>query len=336
MPEPWTVLESRTATVTDLGRSAVGRGLCAFGALDQHAARTANALVGSPLGAAVIEVSLLDLALRVSGPAVLAVTGADADLVVDGTPVSQRAAVAVAAGSHIAIRRIRQGLRCYLAVHGSFDVPRLLGSCAPDRLLGFGRPLQTGDALLPIVEPAPLRHPHFDIPLFRLRAEASPRPRVVEITEGPDAAEFDDPRRLSRGTFSVDDRSNDVGIRLTGDAPARTVTTEIRSAGVPIGAIEVTGHRQVIALHRGRGVTAGYAIPAVATRQGLDVLAQVRPGDAVSFRYCDAADAVLRHRQDIVRLEEIRSRALIVLGHHGVGTTTRIWRDAASQPRAEH
>lgn len=319
MSDHWTVLESRAAVLTDLGRAAVSQGICAFGALDQLAARTANALVANPDDAPLIELSMFDLAVHTGGPAVVALTGAEADLSVDGRPAPPRTPVTVPAGSTLAIHGIRHGVRCYLAVHGSFAGQRFLGSCAPDPVLGFGRALAAGDVLTPTIRLPVPSHPHFGIPLMRVDSGRPPaRTGVVDVTDGPDTDEFADPRALYAGTFVAEARSDAVGIRLTGPAPTRTARGEPRSAGVPIGAIEVTGPQQIIALHRGRGVTAGYAIPAVATRRGLDALAQVRPGDMVTFRHCAPSDAVRQHRHDVARLNALRERARTVLANHGV------------------
>ena len=49
------------------------------------------------------------------------------------------------AGTELTVSSIRLGMRVYLAVHGDLQVPRLLGSCAPDSVLGFSGPLRRGD-----------------------------------------------------------------------------------------------------------------------------------------------------------------------------------------------
>jgi allophanate hydrolase subunit 2 len=86
------------------------------------------------------------------------------------------------------------------------------------------------------------------------------------------------------------------------------------SAGVPVGALEVPGGDHIIVLHRGRGVTAGYPVPAVVTRHGLDRLAQLRPGECVHFTRGSVSTSVARYRSARRETERLRSRARTVLG----------------------
>jgi allophanate hydrolase subunit 2 len=85
-------------------------------------------------------------------------------------------------------------------------------------------------------------------------------------------------------------------LRFAGEPPVRQTSGEILSRGVPVGAVEVPAGTEVLVLHRGRGVTAGYPVLGVVTGAGLDALAQVRPGDEVRFRHCTLQQAVARTR----------------------------------------
>ena len=85
----------------------------------------------------------------------------------------------------------------------------------------------------------------------------------------------------------IGDTSNHIGLRLRRHrrrrpAGART-GDEVLSRGVPIGAVEVPAGDELMVLHRGRGVTAGYPVLAVVTATGLSRLGQARPGQSVSF-----------------------------------------------------
>jgi len=321
-----TVVEPGLAAVSDLGRPGGPRsGQMAGGALDQYSARMANALVASDADAALFELVALDFAATADADLLVAVTGADADVTVDGRPQPQWEPILWPAGTQLAVRRIRSGLRVYLAVHGTLHSRRLLGSCAPDTVLGFGATLGPGAVSTVAVDCPPVVQPWFDIPFFRLGA----RPHrfsglwTVDLTDGPDAAEFGSTAdRLTDGDYTVGARSNHIGLRLSrtdhGPLPHREVTTEVLSRGVPIGAVEVPDGDEILVLHRGRGVTAGYPVLAVVTSVGLSRLGQARPGDTVRFRHVTCGAAVADYRRQQAHLAEVRARVRTVYSSLGI------------------
>lgn len=302
MADTLAIQQSGSATVQDLGRFGGSRhGLPVNGALDQYSARVANVLCGNEESAPLVEITALDFVATPSADVLVAVTGAPAEVTVGGVRHAQWEPIVVRAGQPIRITGIRQGLRVYLAMYGSVDADFLLGSCAPDTVLGFGRSLRNGDELA-IRAPCPaIDHPVFRHPIFRLRPPV-PRfgePWTIDVTDGPDLAEFgDSARRLYEESFTVTPRSNHVGLRLAGAVPRRISGGELLSRGVPVGAIEVPAGEELLVLHRGRGVTAGYPVLAVVTASALSRLGQVRPGQTVRFRRCGTAEAVAAHRAE--------------------------------------
>jgi 5-oxoprolinase (ATP-hydrolysing) subunit C len=310
------VTRAGLARLTDLGRRAAHLGFGQHGALDELAARTANALVGNVDDAPVVEVTAHDLSFTVSGDTVLAVTGAEARVSVAGIEQPTYGALHVPADSPVDVRLTGRGLRAYLAVAGSFRAEHRLGSCAPDAVLGIDGTLAP-DSVVPLNERvAPRRGALGGVTLVRVRVEP---PRLatlpaVPVTPGPDVRRFRAAlETLAAHEYTMSTRSDAVGVRLDGPAPLALPGGEVRSSGVPVGAVEVPGDDGVIALHRGRGVTAGYLIPAVVTRHGLDVLAQVRPGERVRFVEESAAESVRRYRGELAACDVLRERARRVL-----------------------
>ncbi|MFE2211102.1 biotin-dependent carboxyltransferase family protein [Streptomyces canus] len=315
MADTLTIRTPGHTTVQDLGR--VGRsrhGLPANGALDQHSARVANILCGNDEGAPVLELTALDFACTPSGDILVAVTGAPADLTVDTAARPQWEPFVVRAGETLRVTGIRQGLRVYLAVLGSLETEHLQGSCAPDTILGFGPPLRAGDELTLRASCPPLDHPYSRIPLFRLAAPVATFPVTtwtIDVTDGPDRAEFGDTAsHLLDAPFTVSPQSNHIGLRLRGEGrlPRRTAQGEVLSRGVPIGAVEVPAGDELLVLHRGRGVTAGYPVLAVVTATGLSALGQVRPGQTLRFRYRTLDEAVTAYRAQRTAVNALRTR----------------------------
>ena len=136
-------------TVQDTGRRGWAHlGVPGGGAADRAAALRANHLVGNPPDAAVLEVTMGGLRVRVGAGRRVAVTGALVDLTVDGMPARAETTLPLSAGSELSIGACRAGLRCYLAVEGGIDVPPVLGSRSADTLSGLGPPpLRPGDRL---------------------------------------------------------------------------------------------------------------------------------------------------------------------------------------------
>ncbi|GHE76227.1 allophanate hydrolase [Amycolatopsis deserti] len=327
MADTLTVRQSGHATVQDLGRPGRSRyGLPVNGALDQYSARVANALCGNDDTDPLIEITALDFSCTPSTDVLVAVTGAPADLTVDGIPQPQWEPLAVRGGQTLAVRGIRLGLRVYLAVYGSVHAESLLGSCAPDTILGFGRFLRPGDDLALGAQCPPIGHPEFRHPLFRIRP---PRPRfgeswTIDVTDGPDIAEFGDSAgRLLSSAYVVTPSSNHIGLRMSGPVPQRVASGEVLSRGVPVGAVEVPAGDQLLVLHRGRGVTAGYPVLAVVTSTSLSPLGQARPGHTIRFRHRTVAEAVAAHRTERAVIRSVRHRAAAVLQSLDLPVLTR-------------
>lgn len=305
-----TVVEAGSTQVTDLGRRRGPRyGVPVNGALDQRSARVANILVGNPENAPLLEITALDLEFVPDIDILIAVTGADGHLTVDGVGRPSGQPVSVRAGEAVALRQLQGGLRAYLAVRGSFDVPLLLGSCAPDSVLGFGGRLAAGAAIALRQATPPFFNDHFTAELYSLDVPRIAAGFVVDVTDGPDIDDFASTAdRLFEQPYLVTPTSNHIGLRMTGPLPERVSRGEVLSRGVPVGAVEVPPGDELLVLHRGRGVTAGYPVLAVVTSGSLDVLAQVRPGQRLRFRRVSSAEAAARARADLVALDALRLR----------------------------
>ncbi|GAA4390793.1 hypothetical protein GCM10023147_19060 [Tsukamurella soli] len=311
-----TIRQASMAAVTDLGRvRGPQAGLPVNGALDQYSARAANILVGNADNTPLIEVTAFGFEFDVDADTVIAITGADTRITVDGLERPAWQPVPVSAGQTVRLSAMTAGVRCYIAVHGGLEVPRLYGSCAPDTVIGFGTFLAPGTT---VASPRAMRlaaNPFLASHVVRLRAK---RPSVagtavVDVILGPDDADFEGTaHRLFDGRFQVTPHSNHIGLRMTGDLPERVRSTEMISRGVPVGAVEVPPGDELLILHRGRGVTAGYPVLGVATSCALDTLGQVRPGQTVVFRQVDLHDASNAARARRAALDTLRTHVTTV------------------------
>ncbi len=257
----------------DRGRFLAGRfGLARSGPADPYSARVANALVGNPPEAPLLELNLKGPVLEALAPGVAALAGFGLRPVVNGEPVSPWTGFAFAAGDRLAFEPHGHGARAYLAVAGGFALRRFWGSAAVDQKGGIGRPLRAGDRLgrarARAVRPGRAYRP-FWVPRRRVRLRLLPGPQ----------ARGEALSALTAAPFRVEGADR-MGVRLAGEAvPGGEVTSE----AVPIGAVQVPPSGRPILLLVDRGTLGGYQKPAILHPADLPLAGQLRPGDEVRF-----------------------------------------------------
>ncbi|MGA3487611.1 biotin-dependent carboxyltransferase family protein [Micromonosporaceae bacterium DT55] len=270
------------STVQDLGRRGWAHlGVPRSGALDRAAHLLANRLVGNPATAATVETTLTGIAVRLSRPATVAVTGAWAAVTVDDRPVPWAAPVAVPVGARIEIGPAQRGVRSYLAVGGGLTPPPVLGSRSTDLLSGLGPdPLAVGTRV-PLGDdpgvPAPVDVAPTALIPDELWLRLHPGPRADWFTEDALAT-------LLRVRYRVSGQSDRVGVRLEGPGLTRRITTELRSEPVVLGAVQVPPAGQPLVFLADHPTLGGYPVVGVVHPDDLDLLAQARPGTVVRLR----------------------------------------------------
>ena len=95
-------------------------------------------------------------------------------------------------------------------------------------------------------------------------------------------------RALLETSWTVDQRSNRVGLRLDGQALERKVDDELPSEGTVAGALQVPGNGLPVLFLADHPVTGGYPVIAVVVDADVDRAAQVRPGQCVRFSWVEA------------------------------------------------
>lgn len=281
--------------VQDLGRRGqAGLGVPSSGALDQGALRAANRIVGNPSDAPALENLLGGLELRCRGRAVLAVTGAEADVAIvtaagRRVPAAAWRPLALDDGDTLRIAAPRAGVRCYVAVRGGWGVEPVLGSHSTDTLSGLGpAPLRAGDVLA--VGSAIARTSLAAVLPDPEPPRAAPRAGEVvalDIVLGPRADWFT-PQALallSGQEWMVTPQSDRIGMRLAGAEPlARRVAGELLSEGTVAGAVQVPANGQPVLFLADHPLTGGYPVIGVLASHELDRAAQIPIGARLRFR----------------------------------------------------
>jgi len=271
--------------VLDEGRWLVGRfGLARSGPLDATSASLANRLVGNPVDAAVLELTLSGPVLEVLRDAVVAVTGDALVPVIDGERLPSWTSLALRRGQVLSFAPGARGARAYLALAGGIEATAFMGSTAVDLRGLLGRGLAAGDVIGAVSRRAAPAGRSFR-PHMR-----TGRVVTVRIVPGPQAS-VAALAALTAGEFAAS-HGDRTGIMLEGPA---VPGGEVVSEGTPIGAVQVTSAGSPIVLMHDRGTLGGYHKPAVVHPDDLASVAQLRPHQLLRFVLtADARTAVSR------------------------------------------
>ena len=280
-------------TLQDAGRPGFGHlGVPRSGAVDALSRRLANVLVGNAVNAAVLETTLAGPRLRFEQAAVVACTGAVAQLHLDAEEVPFGAAVHVRPGQVLDVGSAVLGLRTYLAVAGGFDVPPMLGSRSTDTLSGLGPPVvATGDRL-PVGAPS-VTGPARVAPRELLASVLDAGRRPVRLVPGPRVDWLSPGSReaLFGAEFIVSPASDRVGVRLSGQPLTRLRDGEADTEGMVTGAVQLPPGGEPVVLLADHAVTGGYPVVAVVATVDLPLIGQARPGTRLRFVEVSAAVA---------------------------------------------
>jgi biotin-dependent carboxylase-like uncharacterized protein len=272
------------ALLEDLGRPGLAHmGVSRSGAADRRSHTLANRLVANPRDRATVEVTFGGFSARVRGGGVaIAVTGADADPSVNGLRFGTNSIHYAHDGEVISLGAPHSGLRSYLAVRGGIDAEPTLGSRSHDVMSAIGpKPLKPGDVLT-------IGEHTADFPDL----DQAPVAAIVEdllellVVPGPRDDWFTDPDALVHTEWVASDRSDRVGMRLSGrPLQHRWPDRQLPSEGATRGAIQVPPNGLPVILGPDHPVTGGYPVIGVVVDRDLDALAQVRPGQHVRMRW---------------------------------------------------
>lgn len=285
-------------TVQDSGRfGALGKGFSPGGAMDMDAMTVANLLVGNAPGVGVLEMTMLGITARFDCETVIALTGADMSTRLNDEPIAQYASIAVHPGDILSMKAAKNGVLAYLSVAGGFDLPLVMGSVSTNlkcALGGFqGRKLKTGDELPLNQSGAPF------LPRQVSPPEDYPDCISLRVLLGPQDDAF---TQKGIDTFlgceyTVTDKADRMGIRLSGEIIESKNGVDILSDGIAAGSVQIPASGTPIIMMADRQTTGGYAKIATVISADLSRAAQARPGTRIRFVRVTEAEAI-RLRRD--------------------------------------
>lgn len=323
-----TVLKSgMLSTVQDRGRYGFQHfGVPVSGAMDLFSHRVANILVGNAADEATIEITLLGPRLRFEHASLIALSGADLSPAIDGQSAPEGKAIRVRAGAVLDFGAAVSGCRCYLGIHGGFDVPVVMGSRSTYETAGLGglhgRALREADRL-PVGAANGAPYPGltreleatgrgFCAPKWAVNQhneDLSRTPQIVRIVAGRHWEAFPPAAHsvLTQSEFRIAPDSNRMGCRLEGQTPLRGGPTQTLSEAVTFGSIQIPSSGNPIVLMADRQTVGGYPKIAEVAAVDLHLLAQMRPGDRLRFVHISLTQAQalwLKREQEILAIGE--------------------------------
>ena len=315
-------------TIQDLGRYGLQKyGIITSGAMDKISLRLANLLVGNPENAAAIEMILLGSSFLFQSDCLIAVTGADFSPTIDNRPLPMWQPVLVKKGALLNFKAAKTGCCSYLAISGSFQLPKIMNSRSTylrAHIGGLeGRALRENDTLAlhkvnktaeTIIKQIKDKASENGFkPLnwslskeFRLKSREK---KVLRFLKGNEYHLFtkESQAQFSSVSFRVTPQSDRMGYRLKGAALKTLPDCEMISEAVTCGTVQIPPDGNPILLLADHQTAGGYPRIAQIISADLSSAAQTKPGEKIEFREITLEEAqrlLIEQEKKIDRLKK--------------------------------
>ncbi|PSL45880.1 biotin-dependent carboxylase-like uncharacterized protein [Salsuginibacillus halophilus] len=277
-------------TLQDQGRPGFQQyGITESGAMDGFALAMGNFLAGNHPDAPALEITMAGPELEMISACTLALAGGDLGARLNGERLASFTSFYVQPGDRLTFDGPVFGVRTYLTVAGGLIGTKTLGSTATFEKAAMGgidgRKVRKGDTLT-----RGSFHKDFKTQAGkRVHADLADHPyekRPLRVLTGPEWEAFtEDGRRmfLSNG-YQVTGQSNRMGYRLHGPDITHEDRADILSDAVPFGTIQVAADGQPMIMMADRQTTGGYTRIGHVITADHPYLAQLKPGDEVTFQ----------------------------------------------------
>ncbi len=274
--------------IQDAGRfGAFNIGLTNGGPMDKSAFHWANRLCGNDLGVSTVEISIGGLTLIAQVDSVIAITGANMPLTINGVAKALWRSHKIKAGDTLELGFASAGVRCYLAVAGGFTIKEDFGSTATvcrEHVGGIaGGKLVSGDILACNQLDVTVEHkqnlllaePYWPSYEQEVILRTIPSYQQQHFSSGQQ-------RLFFSSEYTVSKHCDRMGYRLEGRA-IHCDLDGILSEGICHGAVQIPADGQPIVLMNDRQTIGGY--PKIGSVISLDTakLGQLSQGAKIHF-----------------------------------------------------
>ncbi|MBF7018542.1 biotin-dependent carboxyltransferase [Staphylococcus sp. 18_1_E_LY] len=288
-------------TVQDEGRIGFQNlGFSIAGALDQYAFKIGQQLIGN--NGPALECTIMGPTIEFKDNNTFVITGAPFNAQLNEISVPHQTVVKANKGDILKLNNVIEGARCYILFGKPLDIPKVANSYAThtrSQIGGFnGRTLKSGDYINCIENEYP-NHTLGQSFNGQLNLDEQV---TIHIVEGPqiDAFSASAQSDLTANTFTISDSSDRMGYRLKGPTISPDSSADIISEPVALGSIQVPNDGNPIILLNDKQTVGGYTKIANVCQADLNVLAQLKPGNKIQFKWItieEATDKLIKQQQ---------------------------------------
>jgi len=273
-------------TIQDQGRIGLSfYGISKGGYMDSICADMANKLVGNDKGSPVIECSFTAPTIEFGKNFIIALTGADMKWTIDKNPIPRYTSLYVRKGSILSGSSGKEGVRAYIAIQGSMDLPKINGSYSYYSRCDIngenGKLFKKGDKL-------PIKKGKSKWQFRFIADEERPKlsnQKLIPIHRGPEWHLLDQysKENIMKGYWKISTDSDRMGAHL--DGHKLTFRSELNMESVPVfpGIIQAPINGTPIVVLQDGQTTGGYPRIAYIPEKSLGAFNQIRPHEQFSF-----------------------------------------------------
>ena len=272
-------------TIQDKGRQGVAHmGVPESGAMDKKALQIANALVNNPEDTAILEYTLIGPVIRFDCKRHFVITGGITEATLDGHPIKNQKVYLAEQGQILKLSKITNGCRGYLSIAGGILSTSVLNSrslyppITKEAIITKGISLSIGKSTYGTAKGA------------RIGSHNTTRyltEKVLEVYKGP---EFDllpdiESIGIQEKAYTISKLWNRMAVQLE-ETLTHTIPS-IQTGPVLPGTVQITPAGRIIILMRDCQTTGGYPRIFQLSEEALNILAQKKQGDIISFLLID-------------------------------------------------
>ncbi len=259
-----------------LGRQrTMHNGLTEGGAMDRHAARWANHLLGRPTNSPVFEITLGNIELEIEIDCQASITGADLGATLEGVSILPWRTYHLKRGDSLKFALPRSGLRAYMALRAELNT-------TPEQLIDENADV----CALEVFEST------FDRAVPKRFIPDYHAPLTLQVLRGYQYDQFPDSaiETLLSSEYVIQANSSRMAYRLQGEAITHGISN-LYSEGIAYGAIQIPPDGQPVILLNDRQTMGGYPKVGCITRGSGCALSQRMASQPIRFEFADFEEA---------------------------------------------
>ncbi|WP_299212793.1 biotin-dependent carboxyltransferase family protein [uncultured Dokdonia sp.] len=275
-------------TIQDKGRFGYAAlGIPESGAMDRKAMLLANALVNNDEYEAVLEYTLVGPTIEFHCDRHFVITGGITEARLQNNPIENYTIYLACKGDILELKKITKGCRGYLAITGGLQTSDVLGSKSMYAPITSSRHIhKVTEILVGATTYGTAKGARIKVPKS-IEDASYLFQSVLKVYKGPEYDFLSSHLRkyIEETSFSISKLWNRMAIQLEETVPHDTPS--IRTGPVIPGTIQLTPSGRLMVLMKDCQVTGGYPRILQLSESAMDIVAQKKQGDVISFLLAD-------------------------------------------------